>query len=373
MSGLPAAAGAGPRAIVHADLDAFFASVEQRDRPELRGRPVLVGGRPESRGVVAAASYEARRFGVHSAMPMRTAVRLCPRAVIVAPRFDVYARVSAQVMALFHAISPLVEPLSLDEAYLDCGHLSDFWPRAEAFGRELKERVRAEVGLTISVGIATSKSVAKIASDLRKPDGLLVVRPGEEAAVLVSLPVGRLWGVGPRSCERLAALGVHTIGELAACEAATLRPIFGSWTETLLAMARGIDERPVEPQRERKSIGRETTFAADLAPGDQLERALAKLCAEVAERLQRRGLRGRTVTLKLRRADFSTHTRQVTLPAAIADGDDLRAVAARLLAEEVRPDERLRLIGVSVSGFAHEVQLPLFPFRVDGFSAAGIR
>jgi len=369
----PLATGARPRAIVHADLDAFFASVEQRDRPELRGRPVLVGGQPESRGVVAAASYEARRFGVHSAMPMRTAVRRCPHAVIVAPRFDVYARVSAQVMALFHTLSPLVEPLSLDEAYLDCGHLADFWSRAEAFGRDLKERVRAEVGLTISVGIATTKSAAKIASDLRKPDGLLIVPPGQEAAFLAPLPVGVLWGIGPRSRERLAALGVRTIGELAAREAAELRPIFGSWAETLLAMARGSDERLVTPERERKSIGRETTFAADLAPGERLEHALAELCAEVADRLQRRGLRGRTVTLKVRRADFSTHTRQITLPTAIADGDDLRAVATRLLAEDVRPGERVRLIGVSVSGFAHEVQLPLFPFRASGCSAVGVR
>lgn len=349
-----------PRAIVHADLDAFFASVEQRDDPSLRGRPVLVGGRPEGRGVVAAASYEARRYGARSAMPMRTAVRLCPHAVVVVPRFEAYSAVSAEVMAIFHERAPLVEPLSLDEAYLDASAEPGFWRHAEAEARSLKGAVRAAVGLTVSVGVATTKSAAKIASDLRKPDGLVVVAPGNEASFLVPLPVGRLSGVGPRAQERLARLGVTTIGELARLDPALLVSSFGRWGVEMSRLARGIDERPVCADRERKSVGRETTFARDITAGEALDQTLDDLCGQVSERLERRGVRGRTVTLKVRHADFSTHTRQRTLPVSLAARDEIRAVAARLVDDELAPETKLRLIGVAVSGFADERQLPLF-------------
>ncbi len=351
-----------PRAIIHADLDAFFASVEQRDDPSLRGLPVLVGGRPEGRGVVAAASYEARRFGARSAMPMRTALRLCPRAIVVAPRFDAYAAVSAEVMAIFRRRTVLVEPLSLDEAYLDLAAVPDFWQRAEREGRALKREVRQAVGLTLSVGVATTKSAAKVASDLRKPDGLVVVRPGEEAEFLAPLPVRLLSGVGPRAEERLSVLGVTTIGGLARLDPPLLRAYFGRWGEEMADRARGIDPRPVSAEHERKSVGRETTFPRDITAGDELEHALDELCEQVSERLERRGLHGRTVTLKVRHADFTTRTRQRTLPVALARGEDLRSVAARLADDQIAPDARIRLVGLAVSGFADERQLPLFPF-----------
>lgn len=350
----------GARAILHADLDAFYASVEQRDDPSLRGKPVLVGGSPEARGVVAAASYEARRFGVRSAMPMRTALRLCPQAVVARPRFDAYAAVSAEVMAVFRAHTPLVEPLSLDEAYLDLSDDGEIWQRPEQFGQALKREVRAAVGLTASVGLATTKSAAKIASDLRKPDGLVIVSPGGEAAFLAPLPAGRLWGVGPRTEERLVRLGVTTIGELAALDLRLLATQAGRWAADLQSLARGIDPRPVVAERERKSVGCETTFAEDRPPGEALWASLEELCDQLAGRLERRGLRGRTVTLKVRRSDFITCTRQQTLLATVSARGDLVAVAGRLLDAELQPGERVRLLGVSVSGFAEEAQLPLF-------------
>jgi DNA polymerase IV len=360
MSVAPPTAVRPQRAIVHADLDAFFASVEQRDEPSLRGRAVLVGGRPEGRGVVAAASYEARASGARSAMPMRTAIRLCPQAVVVAPRFDAYAAASSLVMEVFHRRSELVEPLSLDEAYLDLGHDELFWSQAEQRARALKDDVFAATGLRLSVGVATSKSVAKIASDLRKPDGLVVVPPGDEAAFLAPLPVGRLSGVGPRSQERLARLAIATIGDLARADPAVLRSLFGRWGDEMSQLARGVDHHPVVSDRERKSVGRETTFADDIAPGGHLDQTLDELCGQVAERLSRRSLRGRTVTVKVRYADFTTHTRQTTLPVALTTREEILRVATRLIEDEVGGEARLRLIGVTVSGFADEAQLPLF-------------
>lgn len=351
---------AGTRAILHADIDAFFASVEQRDDAALAGKPVLVGGRPEERGVVAAASYEARRFGARSAMPMRTAVRLCPQAVIVPPRFEAYAAVSAEIMAIFRARTPLVEPLSLDEAYLDLSEDPSVWLAPAAYGAALKREVHTATGLTASVGLATTKSAAKIASDLQKPDGLVVVPPGEEAAFLAPLPVGRLWGVGPRTEEQLARLGVTTIGALAVLDVRLLSTRAGRWAEELASLARGVDPRPVVAERERKSVGRETTFVEDRAPGALLDGTLAELCEEVAARLDQRGLRGHTVTIKVRRSDFSTRTRQHTLLETVARRDELVAVSGRLLELELQPGERVRLLGVSVSGFAEEAQLPLF-------------
>ncbi len=348
--------------ILHADLDAFFAAVEQRDRPELRGRPVLVGGAPEERGVVAAASYEARRYGARSAMPMRTALRLCPPGTVrLPPRFDRYREVSRRVMTIFRARTPLVEPLSLDEAYLDLTEpLSrPGAPDPERAARALKAEVRTAVGLTVSIGVATSKSVAKIASDLRKPDGLVVVPPGTERAFLAPLPVGRLWGVGPKVEDRLRQAGVHTIGDLATLERRWLERQFGKWGGLLHDLANGIDHRPVTPERAIKSVGRETTFPHDVSDPAALHATLRRLAEQVAERLHRHGLRGRTVTLKLRSYDFRTLTRQTSLSLPTDRAEEIAAVAERLLATELAPGGRYRLVGVTVSGFQTTIQLPL--------------
>jgi len=353
------------RVICHADLDAFYASVEQMDRPELRGRPVLVGGSPSERGVVAAASYEARRFGARSAMPMRTALRLCPpEAVRVQPRFDRYSAVSRHVMALFRARTPLVEPLSLDEAYLDLTEplAAPGAPTPEGAARALKDAVRVAVGLTISVGVATSKSVAKIASDLHKPDGLVVVPPGSERDFLAPLPVARLWGVGPKGAERLARAGVTTVGQLAAMDPRWLAHAFGKWGPLLGDLANGVDDRPVSPDRETKSVGRETTFAEDVADRTSLAETLQRLSDQVGVRLHRHGLRGRTVTLKLRHHDFRTISRQTRLLAPTDAAPEIFGEALRLLDAELARGGRFRLIGVTVSGFdpVAQLALPLF-------------
>ena len=349
------------RVLLHADLDAFFASVEQLDNPALRGRPVVVGGPAESRGVVAAASYEARAFGVHSAQPMRTALLRCPEAVRVPARFDRYRELSEQVFAIFRAWTPLVEPLSLDEAYLDL--TSRLKGRTPDNLREAAVRLKAEVsertGLTLSVGASSTKSVAKIASDLRKPDGLVVIPPGAERVFLAPLPVGRLWGVGPKAEEQLRRVGVQTIGDLAALDGTWLERRFGKWGLTLHELARGHDPREVTPERETKSISAETTFAEDVADQHQIAQTLQELTQQVAERLKRHGLRGRTVTVKLRDARFATHTRQRTLAAATDQAAEILGSARRLLAPELTPGRRLRLLGVGVSGFADGMQLAL--------------
>lgn len=351
------------RVLLHADLDAFFASVEQLDRPELRGKPVAVGGPAEARGVVAAASYEARTFGVRSALPMRTALQRCPELIRVSPRFDRYHAVSEQVFAIFRAWTPLVEPLSMDEAYLDVsaalGDASEAAIRDAA--ARLKAEVRAATGLTLSVGAGATKSVAKIGSDLEKPDGLVVVPSGTECAFLAPLPIGRLWGVGPKAEERLRRIGVTTIGNLATLDRAWLEDGFGHWGVLLHDLAQGIDPRVVTPERETKSVGRETTFAQDVADAGKLTTVLRELAADVARALHRHALRGRTVTVKARDASFQTWSRQTTLTAPTDDPTTIADTACRLLLKELRPGRRLRLVGVAVSGFGEAVQLAL-PF-----------
>jgi DNA polymerase-4 len=363
------------RWIIHADLDAFFASVEQLDKPELRGRPVVVGGPPQSRGVVAAASYEARAFGIHSAMPMVTALRLCPEAVRVSPRFQRYAEISRRVMEIFRRSTPLVEPMSLDEAFLDVTTTTEQDPdrqSIEGIARSIKERVREEVGLTVSVGAASSRSVAKIASDMDKPDGLVVVPPGTERRFLAPLPVRRLWGVGPKTAERLAAESITTIGELAERSEEWARALFGGRGADLLRLARGIDDSPVVVEHETKSVSSETTFARDIGDPEALDASLRELARETAERLQRHGLKGRTVKVKLRLADFTTFTRQTTLAKPTDALDDIYREAARLLAREVTSDRRFRLLGVGVSGFcrAPEGQAQAALFSLDDPSIA---
>ena len=338
------------RFIIHADLDAFYAAVEQMDNPALRGLPVLVGGRPEGRGVVATASYEARRFGVHSAMPMATAVRQCPEGIIVRPRFDRYREVSSQVINVFRDVTETVQPVSLDEAYLDVTEASQERP-AIAIAIDIKERVATEVGLTISVGLGTGKCVAKIASDLQKPDGLVVVPVGGEAEFLAPLAVSKLIGVGPKSVARLNADGVHTIGQLAAMPDDWFARRFGKRGSSIRDHSRGIDHDAVQTSREAKSISSETTFAEDLADRSELESVMNRLSGNVADALERKGLAGRTVTAKMRLSDFTTFTRQTTFSDATDDVDTIATAAWTLLERELVAGRAFRLLGVGVSGF----------------------
>ncbi len=333
-------------------MDAFYASVEQHDNPELRGQPVLVGGSPQARGVVAAASYEARTFGCHSAMPMRTAVRLCPHSQIISPRFSRYREVSEQVMDIFHGVTPLVEPLSMDEAFLDVTQRVDSGSTAEEIASFIRARVLAVTGLTVSCGVASSKSVAKIASDMDKPDGLTVVPAGTERAFLAPLPVRDLLGVGPKTAERLTKAGVQTIGELAERPLPWLIERFGVRGEWFHRLAAGEDERGVEVSREAKSISSETTFAADIGDLDALAEPVKEQSRSVARRLKRSSLRARTVQIKLRLSDFTTFTRQRTLLAPTDDGDVVETVALELLGEQVGGGRRFRLVGVGVSNLA---------------------
>jgi DNA polymerase-4 len=341
-------------------MDAFFASVEQHDRPALRGRPVLVGG-TAARGVVAAASYEARRFGARSAMPMAEALRRCPDAVVVPGRHARYAEVSGQVFAIFRRYTPLVEGLSLDEAFLDVTASGALFGDGEAIARRIKAEIRAETGLTASAGVAPSKFVAKIASDLRKPDGLVVVREEEVDALLAPLPVERMWGVGPKSAPTVRAAGLGTFGDLAQASPATLERVFGAHGESIRALARGQDPRPVVPDRQALSVGAEETFERDVRGRQDLERHLLAQAGRVAERLWAEGLAARGVTVKLKYADFSVKTRACQLDEAIQDTDSLFAAARQLLLrfELGRP---VRLTGIAATHLVpHDGAPVLFP------------
>lgn len=350
------------RTIIHADLDAFYASVEQLDNPELRGRPVVVGGSAESRGVVAAASYEARAFGVRSAMPMSHALRLCPDAVRISPRFDRYRELSKQVMAIFRSVTPLVEPLSLDEAFLDVSGREKFHGGQRPLAAFLKADIKKRTGLTVSVGLGTNKTVAKIASDSGKPDGLVLVPAGREAEFLAPLPVRVLWGIGPRSEAALADAGFARIGDLAASTAERLGALLGSRGRQVYEMACGRDERPVVTDSERKSVGAETTFPRDLPDGDELRRQLRRIAEEAGERLRKHGSRAKTVALKLRYSNFNTVTRQSTREEPTDDTDAVYGEAAALLDKVVRRGDKFRLIGISCSNLEEErkEQLKLF-------------
>lgn len=337
------------RTILHADLDAFYASVEQLDNEELRGKPIVVGGSVESRGVVAAASYEARAFGVRSAMPMSRALRLCPDLVRVSPRFERYGQMSRVVMGLFRAMTPLVEPLSLDEAFLDISAVVENATGAERVAAKLKRQVKSATGLTLSVGGGANKSVAKIASDMHKPDGLLIVPHGDEAAFLAPLPVRALWGVGPKTEQGLIRAGIRTIGDLAGRSEADATRMLGSRGEFLLAMARGIDDRAVETEYERKSIGAETTFARDLPDGDELRAELHRIAEEVGARMERNGAAAHTVAIKLRYANFKTISRQSSQQTAVASAAVIEAIASMLLDAVVRGGDEFRLLGIQCS------------------------
>ena len=354
------------RHILHADFDAFYAAVEQLDRPDIRGKPVVVGGSPEGRGVVASASYEVRLYGVRSAMPMRTALQRCPNLIRVQPRFERYSEVSRHVMSMFREITPLVEPLSLDEAYLDVTASVDNENPPDTIARGLKERVRVELGLTISVGVATSKSVAKVASDMDKPDGLTVVPPGTERGFLAPLAAQKLWGIGPKTATRLTSGGVHTIGDLASQTDEWFRATFGRSGPHLQRLALGRDDSPVEVNRDRKSVSAETTLAQDTDDPQVLLDLINRLSERVAQHLTGRELQGRTVKLKLRLADFTTFTRQKTLTEPLMLPEDIAQAATELMRRELGPGTLFRLVGVGVSGFdrgPQEVQQP----RLTGF------
>ncbi len=354
------------RAILHCDLDAFYASVEQRDHPEYRGKPVIVGGGPNDRGVVSAASYEARAFGVRSAMPLRTAGRLCPHGIFVPGDHEGYAVASDAVMALFAERTPLVQPISLDEAFLDVTATEHLFGGAVAIARQLKRDVRERLGLVLSVGVATNKLCAKIGSDLRKPDGLVIVEPGGEAAFLAPLELQRLWGVGPKTRELLESWGLRTIGDLAASDVAVLEARLGEHGRSIWERAHGVDDDTVEPDMAPKSVGHEYTFDRDTMDATVVESMLLRLAEGVGKRLRAHELRGRTITLKLRVAPFETRSRQRTI-ADPTDDDLLIYKSARQLLRAALADDReqgraspVRLVGVSVSGLVAGKQLGLF-------------
>ncbi len=349
--------------ILHVDMDAFYASVEQRDHPELVGQPVVVGGTPEGRGVVAAANYVAREFGVHSAMPAGRAKRMCPHAVFLRPRMEHYAAVSEQIRNVFEHYTPLVEPLSLDEAFLDVTGSQSLHGSAVTIGRNIKQEIRDSLSLVASVGVAPNKFLAKIASDLEKPDGLVIVDPDRIQEFLEPLPVGRLWGVGRVTGNVFERMGVRTIGQLRRMPVELLRQHFGNSGDHLWELAHGIDDRRVIPEQEAKSISHEKTFSRDLEDLEALRAWLLELSEQVACRLRRHGLAGRTIHLKVRFDDFRTVTRAKTLATPTDVTQEIWQTVSAMLAERM-PERRLRvrLLGVGVSGFGHakQVQLSLF-------------
>ena len=347
---------AKPPTILHVDMDAFYASIEIRDDPSLAGRPVCVGGPSDQRGVIAAASYKAREYGVHSAMPTAEARRLCPDLVLLPPDFDRYTAVSREIMAIFRQFTPIVEPLSLDEAFLDVAGSERLFGDAPAIGRSIKREILRRTGLVASVGVAPSKFLAKLASDLGKPDGFRVIEAGEVRELLDPLPVSKIYGVGPRTAARLEALGVQTIGDLARRDKAEVAREFGATGVWIHDLAHGIDTRRVIPRREEKSHGMERTFPKDVTDREELRLSLLSFCEEVAFGLRDKGLRGRTVTLKARFADFTTITRTKTLDHPTNLGPRIYSVARELL--DKVPHGPLRLVGVQLSGLS-DVRVPV--------------
>ncbi len=354
----------GRLCIIHVDLDAFFAAVEQRDRPELRGKPVIVGGDPRSheytRGVVSTCSYEARKFGVHSAMPLRTALSLCPDGVFLPVDGAKYQRVSREVMAVLRRFTPAVEQVSIDEAFLDVRGSEALFGPAPEIARRIKREVVDATGLTVSVGVATTKLVAKVGSDLRKPDGLVVVDPGQEAAFLAPLEIRRLWGIGPKTAERLHGLGIRTIGELAALPIETLTRALGDHGATLHDRALGIDMDPVVGGGEAaKSVSHETTFAVDVTDPAEIERTLLALTEGVSARLRAAGIRAGTVAVKIRDSQFRTISRQKALPEPSDLTDTIWRAALELTRPEIR-GKKIRLLGVAATQLGQPQQIGMF-------------
>jgi nucleotidyltransferase/DNA polymerase involved in DNA repair len=355
------------RAILHMDMDQFYAAVEIRDNPRLKGKPVIVGADPrggKGRGVVSTASYEARRFGVHSAQPISQAWKLCPQGVYLTVAMDKYGRESAKIRRIFESYTPLVEPLSLDEAFLDVTASQTLFGRPEQIARKIKDDILHQTGLTCSAGVAANKLVAKIASDLKKPDGLVVVEPGKEPEFLAPLAVGRLWGVGKKSNEILRGLGIKTVADVAGYPAQALRTRLGSWADSLKRQALGLDERPVESGGQAKSVGRETAFRRDTGDKAVLTQTLADLAEDVAQRLRTDGILAGLLTLKLRWEGFETHTRQAALDPPTDHGPALLALGKKLLGEFLAESKRkVRLVGLSAGHLAESgtaVQQDLF-------------
>ncbi len=349
------------RAILHLDLDAFFVAVERLDNPALCGLPVLVGGRPEVRGVVASASYEARAYGVHSAMPSAQALRLCPQAILLSGHRGRYVEMSRGVMAILAEYTPLLEPISIDEAFLDVTGTADHYGPPGDLACAIQSRIDRELGLSASLGVATNKLIAKIASDFRKPHGITVVPPGREAEFLAPLPIRKLWGVGEVTGKELARLGIGRIGDLAQLSVETLRTRFGVQGEALWRAASGIDDSPVTPEHEVKSLSREETFAQDVADVVTLRRELLRLSDAVAARLRRHNFQARTVALKLRYGDFSTISRQATLGDATDAGPVIYAQVLALFDSAWQRGRPVRLVGVGAANLTQPArQLRLF-------------
>lgn len=352
---------ADERAIIHVDMDAFYASVEQLDEPRYHGRPVIVGGLGR-RGVVAAASYEARQYGIHSAMPMGRARALCPDAVYLQPRMERYRQVSGEVFAVFRNVTPLVEGISVDEAWLDVTDSRSLFGDVEAIGARLKEEIRSRTGLTASIGMAPNKFLAKLASDFDKPDGFCRITTEDAPGFLSPLPVDRLWGIGPKAADRLHQAGIRTIGDLRAATETTLKALLGRSAAHFHTLARGIDDRPVTPDRPVKSVSHEHTFEHDLYRLDNMRYEVMALTEKVCTRLRRNQLRGSTVTVKIRTADWQTHTRSRTLEQPTASTTELYRTGVELLSRwrEKHPAPGVRLLGLGISGLEQHGQGGLF-------------
>lgn len=356
--------------ILHIDMDAFYASVEERDRPGLHDKPMAVGGEPRGRGVVAAANYAARRYGIHSAMPTAHALRLYPRLIVLPPRHAYYARVSQQIRDVFHRYTPVVEPLSLDEAFLDVTHSRRLFGEPADIGRRIKQEIKQELQLTASVGVAVNKFLAKVASDVAKPDGFVMVDGENVQDFLDPLPVSKLWGVGKVANHRLQKLGIHTIGELRRQPRARIDELFVGAGESLWNLVHGRDDRRVIPDHKAKSISHETTFAEDIADPETLREWLHELTRQVAARLRCNGLRGRTVHIKIRFSDFRTITRVRTLTRSTDITQELWHAGVELMMQNLTMNRgRIRLLGFGVSGFdateAHQADLFVDPIRAQ--------
>jgi len=357
------------RKIIHIDMDAFYASVEQRDNPEYRGKPIIVGGVPEGRGgVVATASYEARKFGIHSAMPSKKAVQLCPHAIFIRPRFDAYKEASAKIREIFYRYTDQVEPLSLDEAFLDVTHDKQGIGSALEIAAQIKKAITDELQLTASAGVSINKFVAKIASDMKKPDGLSFIGPSKIEAFMKQLPVEKFFGVGKVTATKMKAMGLYTGADLKDLSETDLVKRFGKSGHFFYNIVRGVDERPVEPNRETKSVGAEDTFSYDLNDPEEMNRELDKLTIKVTARLQRYGLKGRTITLKIKYSDFKIITRSQSFVQPLNDSITIASTARQLLLLTAPGESNIRLLGITLSNFGEAVskprnvngQLPLF-------------
>ena len=341
------------RKIIHIDMDAFFASVEQRDNPDLRGKPVAVGG-SRRRGVVAAASYEARQFGVYSAMPSVIARQKCPQLIFVKPNFAQYKSVSAQIRGIFHQYTELVEPLSLDEAFLDVTHNKKNMALATEIAQQIKQEIKQVTDLTASAGVSINKFLAKIASDVDKPDGLFVIKPHQAQAFIEQLPIGKFFGVGKVTEQKMKALGIHNGGDLRGWKREDLQRNFGKAGHYFYDVAHGEDKRAVVAHRQRKSVGAENTFSEDKTTLAQLQQSLASIAEEVAARVLRAGTQGRTVTVKIKFSDFTQITRSHSLPEPVNDEASLLSTATALLQQGYSEGQRVRLLGITLSNLAAE-------------------